>query len=500
MNQKYRILGDILFSQSLIEIRQQLELLKKDQFEPNERIVIRQDVADEYSYTDLVGNKLIEIQKILNQIDISNCFIVLITTNPDVAREIDFVTKYYAVDPDPINFELIDGDYQKNLKRYPDTACKKLWNHFYIGTDGNVNVCCLGDHRFPLGHIDDINVTDTIKINADRVRSDMLQGLRNRACSVCYEKEDSGIQSSRQEVDCSTQKVQIQDVDIRLSNICNFKCRMCSEYSSSAIQQETIELYSKNAVLGFEKILLDNVKKKEKNRWLDKILPMVNRDIESIYFAGGEPLMMHEHYEILDRLIMIKNVNIRISYNTNLSKLTYKNQSAIEKWHQFNDIMVGASIDASGAVAEYLRHGTIWDDIVANICTIKEQAPHVLLKITSTASNLNIENLIDLQHTWINQRFFSVDDFKVKPLVAPNFFSPAALPQHHKERLGRIIKQHICRYAGSDLAKQWHDVLQWMNNNDYTFTLKDFAHRTRTLDSHRNESFELVFPEYKDLI
>lgn len=500
MIDRYNILGNILFSQSLLEIQQQLESLRKDHFDPLDRIVIRQDIEDEYPYVDAVGSKLIKIQKIINRVDISNCFILLLTANRDVSREIDFITRFYSIDNNPIQFQLIEGDYEIKVKRYSNTACRKLWNHFYVGTDGNVNPCCIANHRFPLGHIDDIEVNGAVTANAEIFRHTMQHGLRNRACAVCYEKEDHGIQSARQKFDPTGHAVQIRDIDIRLNNICNFKCRMCSEYFSSAIQQETVELYGKNAILGFEKISLDRTTKTTRDRRFEKILSLITDDLESVYFAGGEPLITSEHYEILDRLIAAKKTELVITYNTNLSTLSYKQWNVLDTWCHFSDVTVGASIDASGAAAEYMRHGTIWNKIIDNIHTIKKQTPHVKLRITSTVSSVTIENLIDLQTTWINNGWFNFDDFNVAVLTTPNFLSPAVLPQHHKDRLGPIILEHIARIKGTALAKQWHDVLQWMNNNDYTFALKDFAQRTRVLDSHRHESFQTIFPEYKDLL
>lgn len=500
MTNNYNILGTIGFSESLMEIRQQFDSLKKDCFEPLDRIVIRQHTEDLYPYVDAVGTKLIAIQKIINQVDISNCFVLLVTANTDIAREIDFVTEFYSVDTNPIEFQLVDGVYQKTVQRYSNTACQKLWNHLYVGTDGNVNPCCLADHRFPLINVDHVDSDKDLVDSSEQIRFHMSQGRRVRACAVCYEKEDSGILSARQKCDTVDQSRQIKHLDIRINNICNFKCRMCSEYFSSAIQQETIELFGRDAVLGYEKISLSAVGKPTKNQRMAAVLPLITADLESIYFAGGEPLITSEHYEILDRLLEIKHTDLAIRYNTNLSTLTYKQTQVTDKWRQFSDVTVGASIDASDAVAEYMRHGTVWTDILANIQSIKLYTPHVKLKITSTVSSLTIENLIALQNDWINNKLFCVEDFQVTVLTSPDFLSPAMLPQTHKRRLGKIIQTHIEQYAGSRLAQQWQDVLHWMNNNDYTFALKDFAHRTRVLDAHRNESFEDIFPAYKDLL
>lgn len=496
----YQIIGKVLFSQSLRDIRQQLQALKKDQFDPLDRILIQQDSDDQYPYVDAVGSKLIEIQKIINQVDISNCFVLLITANADIAREIAFITKYYSVDPEPMQFHIVDGVYSKTVPRYKNTACRKLWDHLYVGTDGNVNPCCVADHRFPLGNIDTDNINDIVEFRAQEIRSNMLQGYRHRACAICYEKEDQGIRSARQVHEPHGEVVQIRDLDIRLNNICNFKCRMCNEYFSSAIQQETIELYGQDAVLGFEKISLQRPTKQLLDQRLEKVLLLVNRDLRSIYFAGGEPLLTREHYEILDRLIDQGNTDLTIRYNTNLSTLSYKQWNVIDRWCHFSDVTVGASIDASGAVAEYMRHGTVWTDIEANIATIKQDAPHVKLQITSTVSGLTIENLIDLQHTWIDQGIFDVDDFEIQVLTSPNFLSPAVLPQNHKDRLSDLIRKHIQRLHGTGLAKQWQEMLQWMNVNDYSHALKDFSHRMHVLDAYRKESFVSVFPQYQDLL
>jgi len=494
----YNIIGTILFSQSLFKIRQQLELMRKDRFEHLDRIVIKQDIPDDYPYIDSVGTKLIEIQKIVNRVDISNCFILLVTANKDISYEIDFVTQFYSTDTSPIEFLLVEGCYQKEIKKYNSTACQKLWNHFYVGTDSNVTPCCLADHRFPLGNINDLA---TINDNAEQIKSYMMQGYRTRACGVCYEKEDCNIQSARKVCDPASQTAHVTSIDVRLNNICNFKCRTCSEYFSSAIQQETIAMYDKEAVLGFEKIFLSKNSRPEKQHNMSNILSsLITTDLKSIYFAGGEPLIMPEHYQILDQLVATKNTDLSISYNTNLSTLVYKGSSVLDIWQQFSNVQVGASIDASGTTGEYMRHGTVWNSIVKNIHTIKQQVPHVKLQIASTVSCLTIENLINLQNTWINKQLFCVDDFRVNVLTSPTFLSPAMLPQHHKDRLSKIIQQHINNFAGTSLAKQWHNVLQWMNHNDYTFALNDFKHRTGVLDAYRNESFAAVFPEFQDLL
>ncbi len=495
------IIDTVLFSESLATIEQKFRSARKDSFDNNDRIIIEQDISDTYPYIDCAGTKLIEIQKIINQIDISNCFILLITSNSDVKNEIEFITKFYSVDPTPINFSIINGHYKKEVAKYNNTACKKLWNHLYIGTDSNVNPCCMADHRFPLGNINTSSIDDIIHSEkSNQFRNWMSNGYRPVACQSCYIKEDNSTGSPRVNCDPNLQKINITSLDIRINNICNFKCRMCNEYFSSAIQQETIKIYGKDAKLGHEQNLLTIPVSSERGSQFNAIAPYITSNIEHIYFAGGEPLMTSEHYQTLDKLIEIKHTNLRLGYNTNLSKLTYKNINVIDYWNQFGNVTVGASIDASGTVAEYVRHGTIWTDIIENICIVKKYAPGVHLTIASTVGFLNIENLIKLQIKWIHEQLFDVADLRVNVLVTPNYLSPAALPAHHKQRLRNIILKHIDTLGEISLAKQWQDVLSFMMNNDYTHSLNDFVQRTRVLDTHRNESFADVFPEFEDLL
>lgn len=495
------VIDTILFSESLATIEQRFRSARKDSFEHNDRIIIEQDIPDTYPYIDCSGTKLIEIQKIINAVDISNCFILLVTTNPDVETEIDFITKFYSVDPTPINFSIINGHYKKEIVKYSNTACKKLWDHLYVGTDGNVNPCCVADHRFPLGNINADSIDNIIHSEkSNQLRTWMSQGYRPVACQICYVQEDNNIVSQRLECDPNEQTIDIKNVDIRINNICNFKCRMCNEYFSSAIQQETIKIYGKDAKLGHEQNLLTTSLSHEKSSQFDAIDPYLTNQLEQIDLAGGEPLITSEHYRILDKLIDIKHTNLHLKYTTNLSTLTYKNINVIDYWNQFSNVSVGASIDASGAVAEYVRHGTVWTDIVENIATIKKHAPHVRLRITSTVSFLTIENLIKLQTKWIDEKLFNAIDLSLHVLITPNYLSPAALPSHHKKRLSNIILKHIDTLDEIKLITQWQDVLSFMMNNDYTHTLSDFVQRTHLLDIHRNESFVDIFPEFEDLL
>jgi radical SAM protein with 4Fe4S-binding SPASM domain len=495
------VVGVLQFDNNLNEISKQLTSLRKEQFLPNERIVIVQENPDQYLYIDGDGEQLIELQKLINKIDIGNCFILILTANANIHNEIKTVNQDYSFDKTLFDYCIFPGEYNKKIPTYSNTACRKLWNHLYIGTDNNITPCCVANHRYPLGNINNQSIESILdSTESTQLRQWMIDGYRIKACSTCYNKEDNDIPSIRDLFEPkTTDREKITFLDVRLNNICNFKCRMCSEYFSSSIQQETIELFGKDAVLGYEKISLESNNRKTRQSTLQKLLPHLTNGVESIYFAGGEPLITEEHYNILDQLIKIKHFDIKITYNTNLSKLLYKNYNIVDYWKQFSNVSVGASIDASESVAEYVRHGTIWQDVLDNIDTIKKQTPHVNLEITSTVGWLNLENLIELQAQWVDTSMFDHKQLKMNTLIDPTYLCVTTLPYYHKERLTEKINNHIQGLGECVLSESWKTLRNFMNITDTTKDLVEFYKRTITLDQHRKESFIEVFPQFTDL-
>ena len=496
------IVGVLQFDDTLNELSRQLDLLRKDQFLPNERIVIVQEHPDQYPYIDGDGKQLIEIQKLVNRADIGNCFILILTANTNIATEIANIHQDHSSDSTLFDWCIYPGEYIPVISRYENTACTHLWDHLYIGTDRNVLPCCVADHRYPIGNIDTQDINDILDSdNAQNIRQWMVDGYRTKACSLCYKNEDNNIKSLRRAFQPkSSKRKKITYLDIRLNNICNFKCRMCSEYFSSSIQQETTEMFGKDAVLGYEKINLNSINQKTRQSNLKKLLPYVTADLEKIYFAGGEPLITEEHYSILDQLIAINNVDIKMSYNTNLSKLSYKRYNIFDYWKQFSNVLVGASIDASGLVAEYMRHGTVWQDILDNINAIKTQAPHVNLTITSTVSWLTLENLVELQTQWLDSSMFTCDQLLISILTDPLYFSVTTLPKSYKQSMTDKINKHIEYLGQCQLAQQWTELRDFMNNTHTEHELIEFSKRNVMLDQHRNESFNQLFPQFQDLL
>ena len=105
--------------------------------------------------------------------------------------------------------------------------------------------------------------------------------------------------------------------------------------------------------------------------------------IEQIYFAGGEPLIMQEHYNILKELVKRERFDVKLIYNTNFNETMYKDLDVLEYWKLFDSVSIGASLDASGARAELMRKGSNWDKTVRNRIRMLTTCPNVDFYIKS---------------------------------------------------------------------------------------------------------------------
>ena len=481
-------------------------------YDTDYRVIVIQDCKDQYEYFDLPGIAITSLQKYASQIDISNSFILLLTGNQNIAEELEQARSLYSTDRFSIQHQIVrelptsikDSDKQ-------NTFCVLPWMHLYVGTDGNVLPCCQADHQYPMGNIEKDSVENIAKSNAfNKLRANMIAGTRSKECARCYQQEDSGLPSARLSHNARWPHLSINRVDIngtidnfkpvyfdiRLNNVCNLKCRMCSGYFSSSIAQEEADLFGNTIPV---ELSMRSTQRKSALKEILNYLPMA----EKIYFAGGEPLISSEHYEILKTLIDCGNTDLEILYNTNFTTLQYRKTSVLDLWKRFSNIKIGASLDARGKVAEYVRHGTDWKTIESNLNLVKTRCPHVNFTVTSTVGLLNISSLIDLQRQWHVSGTLDLSKFSIQILISPDHLSLCALTPKHKQRLEQIINDHIVWCEGNSaitLATQWKNVLTYMWSQDNSHHLSEFRRLTKLMDVYRKESLAQTIPELADLI
>lgn len=398
-----------------------------------------------------------------------------------------------------------------NLLANSKHFCMLPWIHLHGWSQGEAYPCCMAEMGETVGNLRDNTLEEVWNGESMRqMRLNMLQDKPSPQCVKCYEKEDNGFFSLRNEsnrnfayaVDYidSTQEDGSADPniiywDMRFSNQCNFSCRMCGPQFSSNWAKEFNKVYGQNLKIEYTR------GSKELN-W-EMVEPYID-NLHKIYFAGGEPLMMEEHWRLIDELLKRGKTDVELMYNTNFSETKYKSRNVFEIWKEFETVSVGASLDAMGARAEYIRKGTKWDKIVRNREEMLDICPTVDFFASATLQALNAYHIVDFHNNWIDLGLIKTYDFHVNILQGPEWYRLTILPQHMREEVISLYKQHLSNIAEADDIKRatngFEGAIHFLENEDKTDLLPKFREEIRKYDQYRNENFVETFPELKELM
>jgi MoaA/NifB/PqqE/SkfB family radical SAM enzyme len=456
---------------------------------------------DRFANQDHPGQCLSNFVKFVANIDISSNFIVIRTSYQHIHRDLTALATIHKTTMPVI--ESSDCVFKVIPTKQGDTFCVLPWIHLYFNPQGQITPCCIADNNYPLGNY----LTEKVDFNSAslvELRKNMLDGVPVPHCTSCYKREQANLPSLRQLLNkkfdkfipaspTPTAEFKLRHLDIRLNNVCNLKCRMCSGQFSNRIAHEDKMIWGTTQYLTTS------------NQPDDKLLPLVQEQIEnveSIYFAGGEPLINNSHYKILQFLIDKNKLSVEIKYNTNFSILRYQSHNIIDYWKKFSNVNVGASLDLIGPAANYVRNGVEYSVLENNYRLLTKHCPTVNFEINSVLSLYNAFNLCDLQQHWIKTMGLSPTKFKVETLFDPDYLTLQVLPAEFKEKIHERISQHIeflQSYSADDLIKVWTRQLEFMQAADTGYLLKNFFEMNDARDAYRKQRFEDYLPEYKTL-
>lgn len=420
--------------------------------------------------------------------------------------------EYGAKEPDKIKIKDMTPR-EKELLIESDTFCMLPWMHLHAYPDGRAYPCCFAFDPYPVGDLNKQSLKEVF--NGDKMKQMRLNMLDNKPCKECgkcYDQEQSGFFSMRLSSNKhfghniglveSTQPDGTADFvmkywDIRFSNICNFACRSCGTWFSSNWYEDHIKITGSPP---------KHAKIIKVGRSADDMFQQVLDEIEhseQFYFAGGEPLIMEEHYRILKELDRRKMYHVRLIYNTNFSRLKFKDMDVLELWNKFESVSIGASLDAEGERGEFLRKGTIWENTLANRKRMMEVCPQVDFYVSATVSLPNALHVVDFHKSWVEKGLIQPQDFNYNLLQSPTWQRIDILPKEYKQQVKEKYEEHIKWLRPIDpltrATKGFESALDWLYKRDLPQHLDRFFENTRKYDKVRNENFLEVFPEWKEL-
>jgi len=271
--------------------------------------------------------------------------------------------------------------------------CSEPFNNIYVENidGGKIAPCCASKTEKINQYFSLMNQPFLLDI-----RKQFLNGKRPDACEQCWKNEAQGLQSRRLDKGQEKRQPVINSLEINVNNICNLKCRICSEYYSSGWHSDS-------------KKLGKTVPKPGKNNlWKEINL----HPIRWIHFNGGEPLLTNDHIEILKAIP--NKQDCTVYYNTNGTIRV--NENVFNLWRKFLLVKLIFSVDDIGDQFEYQRSGAVWKEVESNMFWYVNQAPHnTMFGINRTISRYNHQRLEYLddwhQNNFIANRYGDKNDF-----------------------------------------------------------------------------------------
>ena len=504
-------------------------------YESNQRILIT-STLDFYKQSH--GLILQSLQTIVNNIDISNCFISFVTTNKNIDKEYRYVQETYSTDPTSFDIHTIEGEFTKlpsgNIRPYTKTNsidhrskdlkdltkeqkdllfnsknfCVLPWISLMIDTKSNVTPCCFFKGE-PVGDCSKDSLEDIWNNQVQQdIRTTMLIDKTVSGCVTCINNEKLGRESFRKSMNTVFSKYitiaeksvtpdyNIKYIDSRFNNLCNLSCRSCGHEASSS-------WHAPSVALGLiDKSTPIFLKAGRNNTDLyDQTIKQLD-NLDRIYFAGGEPLIIDDNYKILDELSNRGRYDIELTYNTNMTQSRLKGRSIFDVWKNFKNISIGASLDAEGTRATYLRTGTIWQDVVNFRKEMISCRPDIDFYISATTSIINALHVPDFHRSWVEQGLIQPAQFNIQTLHYPIWMKVESAPQYLKDQIREKYTRHLEWLRPLDTEGRatygFESILEQLKNT-VEFDPQLFWNNVLPLDKYYNANLLDSFPELVDL-
>ncbi len=456
------------------------------------------------------------------------------------------------------------------------TFCILPWIHLSTRPDGSMRVCCtanassvgptndkehggmVGVLKTDEGKPANLNVSDFQSswnsAYMRNVRTQMLNGEQPPSCIKCYKEEEAGHNSKRmwetaywqQRVDLNQLIADTADdgsippklsyIDLRFGTKCQLACVMCSPHDSSGWIKDWQAIYPQ----------ITNSSLKETAQWSNK--GSVNGssynwhknnpvfwdqfhdqipNMQQLYFAGGESLIIEEHYTILEEAIKRGHAkNLELRYNSNGVEWR---DDLFDLWKEFKLVRFHYSVDSIGEMNSYIRYPSQWERTHEVFHILDKGTPsNTEVTIACAVQALNVYYLPDFLKWKLNEGFRKINMW---PLGAgginyhfvyhPPHLNVKVLPKWFKEECRRKYEDFYSWWeanwekgipkekTGKVTYDQWRSasyginrlegMLQFMESEDWSVRLPELEEYLKLVDAQRGLSFEKTFPEMKDI-
>ncbi len=366
------------------------------------------------------------------------------------------------------------------------SICALPWTGFELEPNGGVKNCIIAKNT--LGNINTANIKDIMSGDQNvNLKKAMLQDQKPSNCQGCYHQEkntnDLSSISSRlyylkgivPNTDLKTfddaKNFTLKHVDLRWTNSCNQACVYCMpEYSSKWAQELGVKVKSnKEARDEVKKFVFENIE-----------------NLENVYLAGGEPMLMKENFEFL-KLLKEKNPECTVRVNTNLSTT----QTGIfELLCDFENVHWTVSIEAIEKEYEYIRHLGKWSDFTKNLdvlTTLKHKISFNMLHFI-----LNYKSIHDCVD-FLQSKGFHDNSFIIGPVSGPSWLNIMNLPEKMLDSIKENLQEKLNGNPQGYLKNSYQNLLKYYTDTQWQKNMKGFYYNIGKMDQRRKLDSKNVF-------
>ena len=407
------------------------------------------------------------------------------------------------------------------------TLCMIPWLHRFTNEEGLQLACCTGmgddnqlrDDNGRALHVSQ-HLTDEQVLNSPvnkAMRVAMMNGEWPAVCERCRRSEEAGAISIRQHVnsrfshrekealshtgaDGTLQEAKVRYADIRLGNTCNLTCRMCWPSASARWIRHYNQVQPKN--YRWAEATLDRHRKswvkRESAEWL---IRQSLATLESLHFAGGEPLIIPEMPQLLEICIRSGRADqIDLSYNTNVTELPAR---VTKLWSHFRSVSLYCSVDGFGTLNEYIRRPSRWVDIDRNFQLLDQHFLEWKLRTVLCCTTVQLYNILQLGELfdYLATGFSNITPVpQLLPLYDPFYLSIRHLPADVKEAARKMLIDEKTRAESLEqpgqhvIGGQIDTIIAHMCEPGSPKALMDFLYFSEKSDKEFGDSWRYSAP------
>ncbi len=358
--------------------------------------------------------------------------------------------------------------------------CLAPFYHAHIDTEGNNRLCCISDNSVvEERYLDEFKLPQEKFWNSaymlDR-RKKMRQGEIPPECHLCVRKNKFDSYNevfnrtygkrfvhhrAKNDIKLPWQQNPVS-LDIRTS-VCNLKCRVCYPGSSTAMSNTFLR---KMQLLDQYDVKIDGISlnRDMNNRSAARLKELVSTgEVESLYFAGGEPTMTPGHMEVLQDFVeKIGERDSIVCYNTNLA---FKPGYVAPWMHLLNEAkhtVLNCSLDGVGVVGEYIREGLEFEKFEKNLDAVIElKADNVKVLLDYTITSLGILELDRFCDFAIRKKVKVTTKLMIGMELQSSFLRLEYLPLKIRKRIVQAYKENFARLGPEDrdIVACFQDIL-----------------------------------------